>query len=142
MSDTQMATVAVSKLPAIEQAALAQELLNDYLTTGNMADLAKQRGFSPASGYSLLIRFHEQAWKDAQIGKALETLEAAEGQMVQAKDGLELSRAEKLVKSAQWKLERLLSRLYGQNVAAAPGVVVINIGANLRGEPNVIEAAK
>ena len=141
MSDNQaLTTVPLTKLPAIEQASIAQELLNGYLNGANMADLARQRGFSTASGYSLLIRFHEQAWKDAQIGKALETLEAAEAKMASATDHLELARSEKMVKAAQWKLERLLSRVYGQERQVTPGVVVIQIGASLRDEPKTIEA--
>jgi hypothetical protein len=47
----------------------------------------------------------------------------------EAKDGLELARARELVRSAQWQLERVLSRIYGQKQEVAPSSAVqINIG--------------
>jgi len=147
MSETQSPALkngAVSKLSAVEQAEIVQGMLNEYLEGGNIPDISRRLGFSPSAGYSLLVRHNEQGFKDAQIARALETLETAEADMADTKgDGLKLARAEKRMKAAQWKLERLFSKLYGQNVPAAVGVVVINIGMKLRDTApgNVIEAS-
>ena len=56
----------------------------------------------------------EEDWREAQIVQAIERKDSAEDELRVATDALSLARAREQLRAAQWDLERLFSRLYGQ----------------------------
>lgn len=90
--------------------------------------MAPEYGVSDVTIYALLLREREDDWKEVQRARALARLERAQGEMETAPDVLSLARARERVRSAQWELERLMRRLYGQDAPAHVGSAVqINI---------------
>jgi hypothetical protein len=126
-------TLSVAKQPlkAIAQERrneIAGEVMGRYLMGEQVADMAIEYETSDVTIYALLLREHEGEWKEVQTARALARLERFKNEVVEAKDAMrvapdalslarERDRAkacEILMRSAQWELERLLSRLYGQ----------------------------
>lgn len=126
-----------------ERKEIAQQVLDRYINGEQVASIAPDYKVSDVTIYALLLREHQDAWKDIQIARALARLEKAQDEMdryqsmltenrEQTKsesgeiektplDALSLARVRELIrlaevriKSAQWELERLLHRLYGQ----------------------------
>ena len=79
-----------------------------------------------------LINHAEAEWKSAQFVKAFNTKEQAEELMSSATNALDLARARELLRSAQWDLERVCRRIYGQD-APANAAQAVQININLRG---------
>lgn len=104
----------VKDLPEAARAAIATEVLSRYLHGELVADMAVEFETSDVTLYALLLRDHEEVWKDAQIARALARLERNQTGLDLADNPLNLARAREQIRSAQWELERLLSRLYGQ----------------------------
>ena len=59
----------------------------------------------------------EEDWREAQIIQAVERKELAEELLASCNDPLSLARAREQLRAAQWDLERLFSRLYGQRLS-------------------------
>ena len=114
------------------RAQIALELLTGYAEGKEIADLAPEYGVSDVTAYALLIRDHEDEWKKAQEGRAvarrdratndLQTLRTELWKAEQAHDALSLARireqvrlAEIQAKRAEWELERVFKRIYGQD---------------------------
>jgi hypothetical protein len=143
-------------LPAERRAAIAQEALQAYETGIEIADIAPDYGISDVTLYALLIRDHEEQWKQAQRGRALarksrayKDLDELRAQLRSAmqenEDGtrtphdvLSLARireqirlAEVQCKRAEWELERVYRRIYGQDAQtdnAGRIAITLNIG--------------
>lgn len=123
-----------------ERTRIATEVLDRYIGGEQVAAMASEYGTSDVTIYAIILREHEDAWVDIQRARALARLERAQGDLEVAADALSLARARELVRSAQWELEKLLRRLYGQEVN-----VNMNITADLgdrlrRARERVIEA--
>lgn len=119
-------------LPAERRAEIAESVLTRYINGEQVAAMAPDYGVSDVTIYALLLREHEADWKEVQRARALARLEKAQGEMETAPDALSLARARERVKAAQWELERLLRRLYGQDAQAEAGAgisITLNIGA-------------
>ena len=101
-------------LPEALRAQIAQQVLSRYLHGEQVAAMALELETSDVTLYALLLRDHENEWKDAQIARALARLERENSNLEVAPTPLSLARARELVRSAQWELERLLSRIYAQ----------------------------
>ena len=71
---------------------------------------------------------------DAQVIKAMKRKEDAEDLMERADNALDLTRAREQLRSAQWDLERVCRRIYGQDAPPNAGAGV-NININLRRAP-------
>jgi hypothetical protein len=95
--------------------------------------MAPEYGVSDVTIYALLLRDHEDDWKEVQRARAMARLEKSQKELETAPDALSLARARERVRSAQWELERLLRRLYGQDQQPAAGNAV-QININLRRE--------
>lgn len=78
------------------------------------ADIASELGISRVRLNQLLLQYAEDDWRSLQVARALTAKEKAEDLLETAPDGLTLARAREQLRAAQWDLERLLSRLYGQ----------------------------
>jgi hypothetical protein len=81
---------------------------------------ADELGISENTLYRHIVEMCPEEWR-AVISRALMRKEAAEERLNDAKDGLELSKAEKQLKSAQWDLERVFQRMYAQKQDAEHG---------------------
>lgn len=97
-----------------ERTKIATEVLDRYIGGEQVAAMAEEYNTSDVTIYALILREHEDAWVDIQRARALARLERAQTGLEVAQDALSLARAREQVRSAQWELERLLKRLYGQ----------------------------
>jgi len=107
-------------------------LLTRYMNGESGVDIARSFGVTRQALSLYMLRHAEDQWRDVQVAKALTRLEQAEDAMEGAPDMLALSRAREQARSAQWQLERLCRRIYGQDVPQSVAAVQVNI--NLRRE--------
>jgi hypothetical protein len=122
-----------------ERARIATEVLDRYINGEQVAKIAPEYHVSDVTIYALLLREHQDAWKDIQTARALARLEKSQDDLGVAADPLSLARAREQVRSAQWELERLLSRLYAPKQQVTLEVNV-DLGDRLmRAEHRVIE---
>ena len=135
---TALAKRPLNNLPAAKRTQIAREVLEAYERGEEVADIAPNYGVSDVTLYALLVRDHEDAWKQAQISRgvaksarASNDLEDLRAQLRSATqkgtetphDALSLARireqvrvAEIQAKRAEWELERVYRRVYGQDV--------------------------
>ena len=106
-----------------ERQKIANSVLDRYINGEQVAAMAPEYGVSDVTIYALLIREHQDAWKDIQTARALARLEKRQSDLESSEDALSLARAREGVRSAQWELERLLHRLY----ATKQEVTVTNV---------------
>ena len=122
----------------------ARSVLNRYLDGEDMQDIAKEFGIKRARLYQIIVEGDSEAWREAQSAKALQAFEDTLQALHDASDGLELARARETHKSAQWQLEKLLRRLYGDDKAAisinAAGNVSIAVVSYDSGKNDAIDA--
>lgn len=152
------------QLTEAERATIAHAVLDRYINGEQVADIAPSFDVSDVTIYALLLREHQDAWKDIQTARALARLERAQDALATlsdrldsaetAFDALSLARIreqtkllEVKVKSAQWELERLLKRLYAtaQEITGAGGgvlqVEIVRYGAQtIEGEAQEVKA--
>lgn len=88
-----------------------------YLGDERSADIAASLGVTRSALNQWLLRTCEDDWKEAQVSRALTRKEKAEDAMEDATDPLQLAKARELLKSAQWELERVCRRIYGEDKA-------------------------
>jgi len=105
----------------------AEELLARYEAGGHIPDIATELGVSFQAVYAHIFKHDPEGWKEQQAARAIAELEQWEQRIVSAPDTLELTRAREGLRAAQWKLERVLRRIYGQD--SPPASVTINITA-------------
>ena len=85
----------------------------------------------------LLLKTREDDYRAAQAARSLARLETARNDSEKALDRIQISRAEKLVRTYQWELERVARRLYGQSRQESPDLIQINIGIARKNEAQV-----
>lgn len=124
--------VKFSLLPEADRKERLAGVLQRYEHDAKMADLAVEQGCTTTTLYRWLIRECPEEWKAVQSAKAAKALEDAKEHLEDATDSLEINRAEKQIKAAQWELERLHARIYGQQEQATASVVLISIGIGPR----------
>lgn len=92
----------------------ATRVIEQYLADKTTAQIAKHYGVHRSGLHQWLLRNCEEQWREAMIARAMSALEEAKDNLRVAPDALALARAREELRSAQWELERLFSRLYGQ----------------------------
>lgn len=108
------------------------DVLERYLAEEKTADIAKSLGVTFAGLSHWLLQHAEGQWKSAQVVLALKRKMEADELIETASTPLDLARAREKLRSAQWDLERVCRRIYGQDAPAAlANAVQINI--TLRG---------
>lgn len=107
-------------------------VLERYLAGETSPQIAQSLGVTKQALSHWLISNAEGEWKSAQLVKALTRKDEAEELMDSASNPLDLARAREQLRGAQWDLERVCRRIYGQDAPAAAQAVQINI--NLRRE--------
>jgi hypothetical protein len=123
-----MSTTKLQNLPVERRAAIADEVLEKYRAGHEIKALAPTYGLSHTSIYELLLKMREEDYRAAQSARSLARLETARSDLEKALDPIQINRAEKLIKTYQWDLERLARRLYGQSEQDSANVIQINIG--------------
>ena len=90
-----------------------QAVIGRYLNGETSNQIAESLGCT-RQGLAFHLRKHsEEDWREAQIVQAVERKDLAEDAIRDANDALSLGRAREQLRSAQWDLERLFSRIYG-----------------------------
>lgn len=90
------------------------DLLKRYLSDESTKDIAATYDVTRQALGRYLLRHAEEDWKEAQVARAIARKEAAEDAMEVAADPLDLAKARELLKAAQWDLERVCRRIYGE----------------------------
>lgn len=123
---------------------IALEVLKAYQQGEEVADLAPNYGVSDVTLYALLVRDHEEEWKQAQISRAIAKKARADRDLEELRlnlrdeeahhDGVSLARVQQRIKiaevqckRAEWELERVYRRVYGQDAPAQLAQIVINV---------------
>lgn len=106
-----------------------EAVLDRYLAGETSPEIAKSLGVTKQALSHWLIQNAEVQWKSAQLVKALNRKDEAEELMDKASNALDLARAREQLRGAQWDLERVCRRIYGQDqVPASVMPIQINIG--------------
>lgn len=92
------------------------EILQRYLSDETTLEIAKDYGVTRQALSHFLLRSAEEQWREAQVARAIARKEKAEDGITSAKDAFDLARAREELKSAQWDLERVCRRIYGDSV--------------------------
>jgi predicted DNA-binding protein YlxM (UPF0122 family) len=134
------------KLPAL-RGADPKQVLQRYLSDESTKDIAASYNVTRQALGQFLLKHAEADWKDAQVARAIARKEQADddldaiGSKIATADKeerdrltLSLAHARERLRSAQWDLERVCRRIYGQDAPPATAAVQINIGIR-RGEP-------
>ncbi len=99
-----------SKLIGVQPSDLIARYLN-----GESSEQIAHSLLCTRQGLSYFLRKNaEDDWKEAQIVQAIERKDRAEDAIELASDPLSLAQAREQLKAAQWDLERLFNRMYGQ----------------------------
>ena len=105
-------------------------VLQRFLAEETGKQIAESLGVTRAALSHFMLKYAEQEWKDAQVAKALIRKDRAEDLLETADNALDLTRARELLRSAQWDLERVCRRIYGQDQppnGAAQVAIQINV---------------
>lgn len=108
-------------------------VLERYLAEETGEQIAQSYGVTRSALSLFMLKHAEEQWKDAQVVKAIRRKEEAEQLMDKADNALDLTRAREQLRSAQWDLERVCRRIYGQDAPPA-GATAVQININLRGK--------
>jgi predicted DNA-binding protein YlxM (UPF0122 family) len=105
-------------------------ILARYLSDESTKDIAASYGVTRQALGQYLLKHTEAEWKDAQVARAIARKEQAEdnleaiGAKIETADKeqrdrltLSLAHARETLKAAQWDLERVCRRIYGQDVS-------------------------
>lgn len=120
------------KLPKLAgQPVDVEALLQRYLNGETGPEIAKSYGVTKQALSLFMYQHGEEQWKQAQFAKAHDRWEQAEGYLDDIKTRikgadkeererlqLDLAHAREQLKSAQWTLEKVARRIYGDDKAA------------------------
>ena len=127
-----------------------KDVLDRYLSGETGPQIAQSLGVTKQALSYWLSNTAESEWKSAQFVKAFSRKEQAEDLIETANNPLDLARAREMLRAAQWDLERVCRRIYGQDAPPA-GLNAVQININLRGgnttnavqhEPIEVEVSK
>ncbi len=107
-----------------------KDVIERVLREESTKDIAASLGVTRSALNQWLLVHAETEWRAAQIIRAHKRKDEAEDEMDSATDPLSLARARERLRAAQWDLERVQRRIYGQDVPNVAQAVQINI--NLR----------
>lgn len=110
-----------------------KSVLDRYLAGETGPQIAQSLGVTKQALSHWLANVAEAEWKSAQFVKAFNRKEQADELIETASNPLDLARAREMLRSAQWDLERVCRRIYGQDSPPA-GTNAVQININLRGQ--------
>ena len=106
-------------------------ILELYLSEKTSTEIAAMYGVTRAAVSQYMLNHAEKEWKDAQVVKALVAKDDAEKLLATAQNSLDLARGREQLRAAQWDLERVCRRIYGQDQPPT-NVNALQININLR----------
>lgn len=125
-------------------------ILARYLSDESTKDIAASFGVTRQALGKYLLAAAETEWKEAQVARAIGRKESAEDELDQISAkiagadreererlALTVSLARERLKAAQWDLERVCRRIYGQDVTPdqlGRVSITLNIGAQQQNE--------
>lgn len=95
------------------------EVIKRFLADESIEDIAASLKVASTGLYAFLLRNAEKDWQDAQVAASLAALDNADKELKSASDQVEVARAAHRMKLAQWRLEKLCRRLFGNDPAIA-----------------------
>lgn len=130
------------------------EVIRRFLNDERIADIANSMGLSRSALNMALLAYAQEDWRTAQVARAQSRLERAreyrermaalfdknaspedlENGIACTTETLTLARDEE--KSAQWELERLCRRIYGQDAPAVGSGLTITLNFNKPAAPH------
>lgn len=121
-------------------------LLKRYLSDESTEAIAASYSVTRQALSKFLLSNAEADWKDAQVARAIARKEKAEDGLEAAEDPLALAKARELLKAAQWDLERVCRRIYGEDrnteqVTTPILNITINAGQEQLKQPAVLQVA-
>jgi len=108
------------------------EILERYMSDESTGDIAGFYGITRQALSQYMLRHAEDAWKEVQAARAIARKEAAEDEIETAQDPLQLAKAREKLKAAQWDLERICRRIYGQDHNLNVNLNFSDLGDRLR----------
>lgn len=117
----------LATLPAETRRNIVRDVLARYEAGEQIKAFAHEYNTSNVTLYKYINLEAQEEWRELQVGRALARKEDAERALEEASDALSLARARELLKAAQWDLERVCRRIYGQD--APPLQITVQIGA-------------
>jgi sarcosine oxidase delta subunit len=114
-----------------------QKILSQVLTGKRTEDIAEELGTTRERLVYQLTTKAPEEWKASQLIRDIKRKEEAEDAIDDAKDLLELRKAEAKLKSAQWSLERVCRRIYGdvkEDQSTDKVSITLNIGIQRPGD--------
>lgn len=109
-----------------------KDILLRYLSDESTEVIAASYSVTRQALGQFLLRHAEEDWKEAQVARAIARKEKAEDAIESADDPLKLAKARELLKAAQWDLERVCRRIYGQDHNLNLNVNIVDLGDRLR----------
>lgn len=108
-----------SNIPTEDRNQRLQTVLQRICNDERTADIARDYGISQTALNMVLLQYAEDDWRTAQVARAISRVARAQDEresvdVTSTGAALRIARARDDEKSAQWELERLLSRLYGR----------------------------
>lgn len=116
-----------------------KDILERYLNGESTPQIAASFGVTKQALSLWLITKAENDWKASQLVKAIERKDKAEELIETAATMLDLTRGREMLRSAQWDLERVCRRIYGQDVAQVAQAVQININLRRESATNAVQ---
>jgi len=89
-------------------------VLDRYLDDEKIEEIARSCGVSRSRLNQWLLEMAPEQWRKTQIVRAITALERSKTDLDAAADPMELAKARERLRGAQWELERLFSRFFGQ----------------------------
>ena len=108
-------------LPTEQRQTLLRKIMDRVIDGETITSIAGEIGVSEPALSVRLLQDCPDEWRSAQTARALVRLRRAEDEMDAAQDPLTVARTREQVRSAQWQLERLQRRLYGQDAPVQTG---------------------
>jgi hypothetical protein len=92
----------------------SKAVIAEFLEGKRTEEIAVGFGVTREKLVYFLTKHSPEDWKEAQVIRAIKRKEEGEQEMDDAGDMLQLRKAEAKVKSAQWDLEKVCRRIYGE----------------------------
>ena len=108
----------------------AKDVVARFLLNETNAQIAKSFDVTPTALSFWMLKHAEYEWKEAQIIKAMRRKDEAELGIDNSKNQLGLNRSKESLKAAQWDLERICRRIYGQDLPVQ-AMAAIRVDINL-----------
>ena len=143
----------MTNLPALRETD-PKLILQRYLSDESTKEIAASFGVTRQALGQYLLKAAESEWKEAQVARAISRKEQAEDDMDAIAGRIEnadkeerdrltltLSLARERLKAAQWDLERVCRRIYGQDAPPSGQALTIslNFGTN-KAQGQVVDA--